>query len=373
MINICISRIEGKSDYDNFGNSSKFKEGILRERPNVIHYRYFYRKQDNVTTLIIKGIDFEIWDDGNAFIRFFKNNNQSISKDNGVSELTWLLDVFKKIINKIDSNLWGKNKNENKVNLFIHWGGEGRYEATNRLFKTATKLESFPFDVITWSTQDEIKLSVEHLFNLDDSEEIIKCTEELLKSYEALDTKKKIIEIKQKTISKWLPLAIDLQGLSNIKDEIRLNYIKDIYSQRDKNYHKQLLVNFWNMITGFDKKFMGVKQQTNYSRHLKKLLSDYNVKGIDFTEYFSNSNKNGAIDILLTSSLDDPDKNSPLVQLMILLDNYNTSDLEEFPDELSKFLNENDDFYFPKWLHKLEQQFTKLSNDIALNRLKKKN
>jgi len=300
MINICISRIEGESDYEDFGKSSKFKKGVLR---GVIHYKYFNNKTDDVTMIIIKGIDFKRWnEDGNAFISFFKDNDQSISKDNGLSELMWLLDVFEKIINKIDGSLWGKINDDSKAKIFIHWGGEGRYEATSLLSKTATKLKSFPFDIITWSTQDDIKLSVEHLFNLDDSEEIIKYTKKLLKSYDAIDVKKKVIELKQKTISKWLPLAIDIQGLCEVDEKSRNDYLAELKN----NYFLKLVTEHKKYINEFN-------NQTN-----RKIATD----------------------------------EAKLRLLIKTIKENNFNDLVE-----KGYLNPDEPFFFPHWLQRLSKQF----------------
>lgn len=310
MVNICISRITGNSDYDNFGTSPNFVEDTLEENSNFIDFKYYYSKEKDVTTVIINGSDFKRWDKkGYDFINFFKNNNKDVSKDNGVSELAWLIDIFEQIIKMIDKSIWEKLNNKNKAELFIHWGGEGRYEATNCLNKTAKNLKSFPFDVITWSTQDKVKLSVVHLFNLDDSEEIIKSAKELVKSYEVLDVKKKIIEIKQKTILKWLPLAIDFQGLCEVNEKLRNNYFNDL----KKNYPPEFIAEHKRNIN-----------EINY-------LLNKNIKT-------------------------DEDK------LSTLIDELKNNKLSEI--EQKNHLNSKGKFFLPSWLEQLSDQFDKIIDEF---------
>ena len=306
MVKICISRMTGNSDYDDLGTSPKFEEDTLEEISNYINFKFFFSVENDVLMLIINGSDFKRWDKkGNDFLNFFKNNSKNVSKDNGVSELTWLIDIFKKIINMIDDSIWEKLNNKNRAELFIHWGGEGRHEATNRLNKTAKNLKSFPFDVITWSTQDEMKLNVGQLFNLDDSEKIIESAKELVESYKAVDIKKKIIEIKQKTISKWLPLAIDIQGLCEVNE----------------------------------------KQRNNYFNNLSKIYPPEFV-----AEHKRDINE---VNYLLNRSIKtDEDKLSTFVDE---LKNNNLSEIEQ-----KNYLNPKGKFFIPSWLQQLSEQFDEI-------------
>ena len=98
------------------------------------------------------------------------------------------------------------------------------------------------------------------------------------------------MSIKKEIIQLWQPLAIDILGLSDVEIQNRLDYLKDIYHQRNANYHKQLLVDFWYLMIGYDKEFMGLRKQINYPTNLKYTLSDYTVEGIDFQEFFNVSN-----------------------------------------------------------------------------------
>ena len=153
----------------------------------------------------------------------------------------------------------------------------------------------------------------------------------------------------------------------------RIYYLKDIYTQRSKNYHLQILVDFWYLMTGYDKEFMGLKRQINYPTNLKDTLSDYTVKGVNFQDFFSGISINSKLDIGLSKTLKSPNQNSPLVKLIVLLDKYYDPDLKEFPKELLKFINKESDFYFPQWLLLLEQQFDKITKEIDKTRILDKN
>jgi len=181
------------------------------------------------------------------------------------------------------------------------------------------------------------------------------------------------MSIKKEIIQLWQPLAIDILGLSEVENNKRLDYLKDIYHQRNANYHKQLLIDFWYLMTGYEKEFKGLIRQINYPTNLKDTLSDYTVEGINFKDFFSGISVNGKVDIGLSKTLKSPNQNSPLVKLMVLLDKYIDPDLKEFPKELLKFINKESDFYFPQWLLLLEQQFDKITKEIDKTRILDKN
>ena len=183
IINICISRIQGSSDYKELGEPCDYTDDELRRHPSVIDYKYFYKPEDNVLSLIIEGNMIGSLCDDNKFIEHFKNGYQKAPNDYGLTELKWFVNIIKDIINEIDTGLYGKIKDENKANLFIHWGGSGGYNATERLKKTARSI-CFPFNVYPWSTspsdKKEIADRIKRLLSLDNSQKIKEYSEGLV-------------------------------------------------------------------------------------------------------------------------------------------------------------------------------------------------
>jgi len=183
MINICISRLVGCTDYSVLGNPGAYESGELRRHPVVFDYKSFFRKNDNVLSLIIKGDAIASIESGQKFLEFFNNDNQNELHVNGKTELTWFIGVIKDIINKIDEDFYNEINDKNKANLFIHWGGRGGYQATVRLKETARKF-SFPFNIYPWSTsnmmQEEMAERIKDLFELNNRQKIMEYTAELV-------------------------------------------------------------------------------------------------------------------------------------------------------------------------------------------------
>lgn len=177
------------------------------------------------------------------------------------------------------------------------------------------------------------------------------------------------MSIRKEVIGLWHPLAIDIQGLSEVENNTRLEYLKDIYRQRNANYHKQLLVDFWRLMVGFDKQFMNLTPKATYPTNYKEILSDYTVDGIEFEDFLSytDTEEKSKLDIGLSKTLKSPNRNSHLVNLMILLDKFYDPELKEFPENLMEYLNKESDFYFPRWLSQLDKQFDKIA-DAVLNK-----
>lgn len=364
MVNICISRITGSSDYDNFGMSPNFKKNRLEENSNYINFKYFYSKEKEFTTLILKGSDFKRWDkEGKKFIDFFKNNESDVSKNNGVSELEWLIDIIEQIINMIDNNIWKKINNENKAKLFIHWGGEGRNEATKRLLKAAGSI-TFPFDVVTWSSLDEAKQKIHHLFNTDNIEDIIKSNDDLAKSFDVADVKKKIIELKQKTASLWHPLAIDIQGLK-LCGASKKEYLLDIVKNKQPGNYSQLILKLWNCIYGcanLPRNLPNLDSQipTKNNANLQNFLNTLG-KGAIIDDYFPVFDKSKHYNIGLAKNKDRINYKSKFIKILFQFEDY-LSDLIPL-EELLNTLEENYNF-FPDWVKQLDAQFGKIINHI---------
>lgn len=186
-------------------------------------------------------------------------------------------------------------------------------------------------------------------------------------------------KFKLSIIRHWVPLAIDLEGLRITPLENRLSYLREIFKEKPPNYYKQLLVDFWGMMVqntiqfqgiGYSKKIQDIKAMddkggsNSYQHNLSKKFVT-KKKGIRFENYFSvDYPGEEKLDIGLKDNFKNYNKKSPLVRLMIELDKWNTSSLDEFPKELSTYLDDKDSFDFPGWLQKLEEQFEKIHNEL---------
>ena len=177
--------------------------------------------------------------------------------------------------------------------------------------------------------------------------------------------------IRNEIVRRFVPLAIDIKGLTEVKNEKRLFYLKEIYQQAPPNFHKQILVDFWGMLAVNTNEFKGItyservmnirSKQKSYQEYLSE-LTDISLK---FEDYFSNSSLHRKVDIGLTQDFKKYDEQSPLVKLMIDLENCNDENMKEFPKDLLKYLDfRRGKFWFPSWLQKLDEQFSKIHNKL---------
>ena len=109
--------------------------------------------QNDYTIILLNGYELISFDDGKLFLEFFKFNKPNISANKGISELNWFSEMLQKVIAKVDKDLLSHLSKEKKPNLFIHWGGVGRKNASARLRKVA-ELSDFPFRIYDFSVRD---------------------------------------------------------------------------------------------------------------------------------------------------------------------------------------------------------------------------
>jgi len=164
--------------------------------------------------------------------------------------------------------------------------------------------------------------------------------------------KESIIKFKQKIIAKWLPLSIDIQGLSKIEESKRGEYIGKICkSNNNKNYYKQMLVSFWNLMVEQEFKLNktfdieSVVQNHDTNECLLKILKSTQIK---FSDFFSDKENGSGCYIGLTNNFEILDNESKLYRLITELDSNN--------HESSK---ENTSFFL-SWLQQLSEKFDEM-------------
>ena len=199
----------------------------------------------------------------------------------------------------------GQNKLETKIenhNLTIKYS-EGIY-TTITIRKNISKVELFVFQHGGNTKIENVikKIANNKDVNLDD-----------LKSAFIPDYKKKIVELKHKIIKLWLPLAIDIQGLS------------EVINSDDKNNQAN---DYWNKIKGSN------DFTTLFDEH-NKLINVYN----DFLEKYK--------ELKITVKKENEGKLKIFIET-IDKNNINVNVLIE-----QNYLNPDNDFFLPKWLKKL--------------------
>ena len=178
-----------------------------------------------------------------------------------------------------------------------------------------------------------------------------------------------LIKLKHKLISSWLFLAIDIQGLSEVDESKRKNYLTDIYNSTYKNqsYFKYLLVDYLNKMVkqnfklDYNNSVIPCDIEKN-KESVQSILDENNNKNKSFEVYFSD------YDIGLNKEYNAVEENSSLIifinqieQLSQYLENK-----DSINDFMIKFIHKSDlrEFFFPHWLQLLSKQFDKLINEF---------
>ena len=96
-------------------------------------------------------------DNSNAFCDYFMAGDDEFKQDDKTEEklVAQLHDIITNIVTETKIESIGQEDQENC--LFIHWGGAGREIYSTRLRNAANKIGGFPFDIIEFSSTDDIK------------------------------------------------------------------------------------------------------------------------------------------------------------------------------------------------------------------------
>ena len=258
MLSIYISKLEKSNDYVKLFNNLALTHSHIREESGTHSLNFKYRKNDT-TLILINGFELVSPKTGESFLDFFKKNNSNASPDAGKTEIDWLASILLRIIKKIDKNLASDLSIEKKANLFIHWGGAGRKDASARLRSAAKKFD-FPFRIMDFSALDRDeydKLVNGDLTDILEAEKslIAKSEEFNRKIYELMETilikssdnylkslkenKPEPFTIADREIyreTKWLlqELKVDLQKSDFVENSTTKEKIEAFYRDKDK-------------------------------------------------------------------------------------------------------------------------------------------
>lgn len=148
-MNIFISRIKANDDFTKLlpiieGND----KGSISYNKQKVKFRY---NEDN-GIIVIKGQDIAL-----AIALFFscftaEDYSAKSTDDESLKMVEQLKDIITTIKNEIKVN-----QSDDKDYLFIHWGGSDREKHSTRLRNAAKKMDGFPFEIIDFSSTDDIK------------------------------------------------------------------------------------------------------------------------------------------------------------------------------------------------------------------------
>jgi len=185
--------------------------------------------------------------------------------------------------------------------------------------------------------------------------------------------KKEIINIKKGLIQLFLPIAIDIQGLNEVKENLRSSYIEDICNSSNESnphYYKQVLVDFWNIILenkfGINKgKLEKIDGQKN-ENSLQEIIAN---SKLDFNTFFFSSEGKGIeekkIDIGL-KNINTINPDSPLVKFMIKMDEICNLSQEELATFCNDYILESKrEFFFPDWVNKLSKKLDEIEKLLS--------
>ncbi len=154
MFSVYISKLDRTTtDYDRLFKKLDLKGGSYKVIgvTHTINFRYRSLKP---VIILINGSELLQFEGADDFVNFFKKGNSEKSLDQGKTELNWLREKVERIIEKVDTTLLSQISTENKANLFIHWGGFGRKEASARLRGVASEMH-FPFNIADFSSLEK--------------------------------------------------------------------------------------------------------------------------------------------------------------------------------------------------------------------------
>ena len=187
----------------------------------------------------------------------------------------------------------------------------------------------------------------------------------LIEIWEEYSIKKNLIKHKHKVITSWLPLAIDIQGLSEVEKSKRDEYLKDIFESNNNNhnYYKQLLVDFWNMMVeqkfNIDKKAF---KKVNDSKNEKSLQSILKNTKKELNDYFYRE-KDESIDIGFNQDMKSINADSYFVKFINKMDEV-CNNIDDIDDLFSNYISKSQrNFFFPLWL----QEFAKKLDVIIIS------
>jgi len=308
---------------------------------------------------------------GCDFIGYTKNNKYfDTSVDTSVK-----LEKPEYKINEIEEKCKKLANSGKQVLLLLHGGNPDNFNKNSDIYKKLVKERNIVVDIFIGSGP-----IYKYLLNPNDTyflidalehptyKEKIKIRKENFNNvwnyyYLGLEQKKNDL------IKLWLPLAIDIQGLSEVKKSNFPEYLKDICNSNtatNSNYYKHLLVDFWNMMV--EQKFKienGNFKKENTDKNEKSLQTIVNNTKLNFNDFFSPKKENG-IDIGLNEDMDTVNSSSPLVILIEKMDKI-CSDIKKnkknkkIEDLFKNYISESHrEFFFPEWLEKFARKLDEI-------------
>ena len=304
------------------------------------------------------------------FFGFTKNNKYPNKSENGLKEVSYGEgEIIAKCEEMIEEN------SNNKILLLLHGGETDNFKEKHLNEEKWEKLKKNSRVIIDFfSSEGAI---YDHLINGNQTYFLIRAINSP-NNGTSFSIKKDnfnkvwnhyylcIEQKKNELIKKWIPLAIDIQGLSEVEESKRKDYLSDIFKSNNKNndYYKQLLVNFWSLIV--EQKFKienGNFEKENTDKNEESLQSIFNTTEENFRDFFS-PKKESDIDIGLDENIANVNKNSPLVKFIEQMDSV-CSDSKNVND-LSKdyILKSHREFFFPEWLEKFVRKLDEIEKII---------
>jgi len=302
---------------------------------NIFYFISEHIKEDSMKNLINETDNlwnlFELSKDADFFVygSGYKGNLTLWSEDDDIkTKCENLNKIIKKIIslhNGKDINLYlgihdnhfygflsGKNEvkvtvNDNNLKYKIHDTESGNDKEICEYTCTDTKIKNIVFHIFQHGGNTTIEEVIKKIVSIED----INLKD--LKSAFVPDFKKKIIELKHKLIALWLPLAIDIQGLSEV-----------INNSDDKNNRAN---DYWNTIKGSNVFATLLNEHNKLINVCNDFLEKY--KELKITVNKKNERE-------LKNFIETLDKNNITVNVLIK----------------QNYLNPDKDFFLPVWLKK---------------------
>ena len=148
---IFVSKIrteKGSGDYDSLLKAYTLCSHEIKNDGKTINFKWHKDKK----TIVIDGE--ELLDSINVFCDYFIAGDDEFKQNDKTEEklVKQLLDIITKIISES-----GMELTDERNYLFIHWGGAGREIYSTRLRNAAKQIDRFPFEIIEFSSTDDIK------------------------------------------------------------------------------------------------------------------------------------------------------------------------------------------------------------------------